>query len=355
MAVPVRAICGLLVLVMSTTAFGLDFGPAQSIQANGVDVSVGRFAMPIFDDWNSDGLKDLIIGEGVFDSPFSYGQVRVYLNQGVAGAPVFGSSFYAQTGSGPVRVPADGCVTAGPRLVDWNNDSRKDLLVSRSDGLVSLYLNTNTDADPIFDDGSFVQVGPSGSKLPWDVGARSVADVTDWNNDGLWDLMIGSHGGRIEVSINEGTPGAPDFVTKSFVQEGATDLHVDGNGRSAPSVADWDDDGDNDVLSGNGDGELIFYPNKGTNEAPLLDGHSLATSQGTVIDFDVDAFTITRSRPFACDWNEDGFLDVLMGVGDATTGQVLLYTGVPEPTCLALLAAGGIAILRRRNSNRRNN
>ena len=351
MAVSVRATCVAMVLTMSTTVFGLDFGAGQNIQASGVDILVGRFAMPIFDDWNSDGLNDLIVGEGVFESPFSYGQIRVYLNQGVAGAPVFGSSFYAQTTAGPVRVPSEGCVTAGPRLVDWNNDSRKDLLVSRSDGMVSLYLNTNTDANPIFDAGSLVQVGGA----DWDVGARAVADVTDWNDDGQWDLMIGSHGGKIEVSVNEGTPGAPSFVTKSFVQEGAADLHVDGNGRSAPSVADWDGDGIRDLLSGNGDGELIFYANKGTNAAPVFDGHSLATSQGVVIDFDVDAFTVTRSRPFACDWNEDGFMDVLMGVGNATYGQVLLYAGVPEPTCLALLAVGGLAIMRRRNSNRRSN
>jgi len=355
MAVSVRAICFVVVLSIATTAFGLNFGPGQNVQASGVDILVGRFAMPIFDDWNSDGLNDLIVGEGVDDPPFSYGQVRVYLNEGVAGAPAFSSSFYAQIATGgPVRVPSEGCVTAGPRLVDWNNDSRKDLLVSRSDGQVSLFLNTNTDTNPIFDAGSLVEIGPGGSKSPWDVGARAVADVVDWNEDGSWDLAIGSHGGRIELSLNEGTPGAPDFVTQLFIQEGAADLHVDGNGRSAPCLADFNGDGAKDLLTGNGDGELVFYPNLGTNAAPVFNGHSLVTSQGTPIDFDVDAFTITRSRPFACDWNEDGILDVLMGVGNATDGQVLLYTGVPEPTCLAMLGLGGLTIMRRRNHNRRN-
>ena len=346
--VSVRAFCVAAVLAVASTALALDFGPVQVIQASGADIAVGRFAMPIFDDWNSDGLNDLIVGDGVFDSPFSYGQVRVYLNQGVAGAPVFGDWFHAQTTSGPVRILANGCVTAGPRLVDWNNDSRKDLIVSQSDGRVSLFLNTNTDADPIFDAGSLIQVGPAGSKIDLDVGARSVADVVDWNEDGRWDLLLGSHGGKMEICLNEGAAGAPDFVSQAYVQEGAADLHVDGNGRSAPSAADWNGDGLKDILSGNGDGELILYANEGTNAAPIFTGHELATSQGNPIDVDYGAFTITRSRPFACDWDNDGRLDVLVGVGDATNGRILLYSGVPEPTCLALAAVAGPAMLRQR-------
>ena len=51
-----------------------------------------------------------------------------------------------------------------PRVVYWDADGRKDLLVGRSDGLVMIFLNIGTDADPHFDGGAPLQVGPPGSK-----------------------------------------------------------------------------------------------------------------------------------------------------------------------------------------------
>ena len=119
-------------------------------------------------------------------------------------------------------------------------------------------------------------------------------------------------------------------------------------GRSAPSVVDLDGDGKKDLLSGNTYGELYFYSNVGTDAAPNFSGWELATSEGTVIDIDLPWDDRVRSRPFVCDWNDDGLLDVLVGAGDGLEGKVFLYQGVPEPTTMALLAASGVALLRRR-------
>ena len=47
-------------------------------------------------------------------------------------------------------------------MVYWDADARKDLLIGRSDGKVQVFLNTGTDEDPTFDNGTYLQVGPTG-------------------------------------------------------------------------------------------------------------------------------------------------------------------------------------------------
>lgn len=343
-----RTACALVMsLALSSGASAMDFGAEQIVQAGGADLTVGRFAMPIFQDWNSDGLPDLIVGEGVFVGSSSLGKVRVYLNGGTPGAPAYSGWSYAQAAGSDLQVDSLGCVTAGPRIVDWDADGRKDLIVSRSDGRATLFLNSNTDASPAFDAGTFIQVGLAGAKVDLDVGARSAVDVVDWNNDGLWDLVFGDQGSRIRIYLNEGLAGSPDFQDVLFAQDGAGDLYVPG-GRSVPSVFDWDGDGKKDLLSGNTGGELYLYSNVATDASPAFNGGVMCTSLGTVIDIDVGIVDSVRSRPFVCDWNNDGLMDVLVGAGDGTDGKAYLYLGVPEPATLSLFGIAGLGLLRRR-------
>ena len=50
---------------------------------------------------------------------------------------------------------------SAPAVVDWNNDSRKDLLVGDSVGYIWLYLNQGTDASPSFNGGTRLTSGGS--------------------------------------------------------------------------------------------------------------------------------------------------------------------------------------------------
>ena len=51
-------------------------------------------------DWNEDGRKDLLVGQ------FSGGRIRLYLNQGTDGAPVYKDFSYLQAGEKEIRLPA---------------------------------------------------------------------------------------------------------------------------------------------------------------------------------------------------------------------------------------------------------
>jgi len=298
----------------------LNLGPEQIVQASGVDIVVPGYTVPSFVDWDNDGRKDLVVGEGGGGYP---GKVRVYLNIGTATAPQFTDFFYVQSNGADLTISPLGCLGAFPRVVYWDADARKDLLVGQGDGRIKLFLNVGTDAAPTFDGGTFLQVGPAGAKVDIDVGDRACPCVLDWNNDGKKDLVGGALDGKIHVFLNENTDTEPDFGGEVVVQSGGTDLIVPSQ-RSSPVICDLNNDGRKDLLTGNTNGQLLLYVNTGTDDAPIFSGYVAVTSDGVPIDL---AGT-PRSRPFACDWTSDGLPDVLIGAGDTGGGKVHLYQGV---------------------------
>ncbi len=328
-AVMILVACVSAILPDEACASGLrlNLGPQEIVQADGADIQVPGYSVPCLADWNSDGLKDLVVGEG---GGSGKAKVRIYLNIGTESAPQFGGYFYARVTGTDLTCPASGCMGCFPRVVYWDADVRKDLLIGQADGMVRLFLNIGAEGEPVFDAGAFLQVGKPGSKVIIDVGNRATPSVVDWNNDGRKDLVVGAYDARIHIFINEGTDTEPDFHTETFAQAEGADLVVPGN-RASPVVLDLDADGRKDILTGNTDGQLLFYSNVGTDEEPSFSGYWPVESEGVPIDLPGSS----RSRPFVCYWTGDGqadaYPDVLIGYGD---GKIHLYRGVPMPADL---------------------
>jgi len=209
-------------------------------------------------------------------------------------------------------------------VVDADLDGRKDLLVGEAEGNIRLYLNVNTDSDPSFDGGAFLEAGPAGAKTVIDVGQRTTPVVVDWDDDGRRDIIVGNKDGLVVLYRNTGTDSAWDLEAGVAILDGGEDLVVPSL-RASPHVEDLDGDGRKDLLLGNTAGQIVIYFNTGTDSAPMFDGYYSVDAEGVPIDLAGDQ----RSRPFLCDWNEDGAMDLLVGYGD---GLVRLYKGIPDLT-----------------------
>ncbi len=321
--------------IVSASAFAaeavINLGPEEIVQADGKDIIVPGYSVPSFEDWNGDKLRDLIIGEGGGGAP---GKIRVYLNVGTESDPCFVNYFYAQSYGKDLTFTPEGCLGCFPRLAPWSAVDDKDLLVGLGNGTVQIFLNIGTDNEPQFDGGAEVKVGSTGTST-LDVGMRATPLFLDWNNDGLIDVLAGALDGGVHVFYNCGCGTAipPHFYTSPidglFVQANGRDLLVPG-GRSSPVIVDADGDGKKDILSGNTDGQILFYPNVGTDSLPMFGGYTMVQSDGKPIDLS----GALRSRPCLCYWTGDGhsgpkdaYWDLLVGYGD---GKIRLYRGIPK-------------------------
>ena len=331
--------CAVTVFVVAGPApAGLILGPEQSVEAGGAEIVVPGYSVPSLVDWDNDGRKDLIVGEG---GGFLTPRVRLYLNEAAEGGPVFSAFTYVQANGGDLTVPGGGCLGLFPRVVDWDGDDRKDMLVGQAYGGIVVFLNSGTDDAPVFTGPDPVQSGAPGVYEDVDVGLRATPEFVDWDGDGRMDLIVGAYDGYVRVYRNiAGESGPPDLAAAVLAQEDGGALSVP-DGRSSPLVADLTGDGRKDLLAGNTAGQLLLYANVGTDSSPSFSGYVAVEADGQPIDLPDSP----RSRPFLCDWNDDGYPDVLVGAAD---GRVHLYQAVPEPATLGLLCLCGFALVGRR-------
>jgi hypothetical protein len=95
----------LLVALLWPTAVAasLQFEAEYCVPAGGAEILIDGYSVPCFADWNADGLPDLVVGEG---GGLFAGKVRVYLNGGTSGAPLFADFSYVRTLAGELSYPA---------------------------------------------------------------------------------------------------------------------------------------------------------------------------------------------------------------------------------------------------------
>jgi len=158
-------------------------------------------------------------------------------------------------------------------------------------------------------------------------GSASTVHPADWDGDGDLDLIIGDIRGNVYLVPNEGTAASYAFGQETQLKADGKPLKVES--RAGPCVADWDGDGDLDLLVGSEDGRVSLFRNTGTATSPELaaavelvpPGEALSGSQAPK-----EVRRGGRSKICVADWNGDGRPDLL--VGDATNQK----PDLPEPT-----------------------
>ena len=197
-------------------------------------------------DWDADGLTDLIIGA-------AGGDVLFYENTGSASSPAFAAPAAIQAGGSDVKVNA----RAVPALRDWDGDGDVDLIVGAHDSHVRVYLNDGTSTSiPHLQAPQIVQDAGADLAVP---SFRAAPDFVDFTGDGVTDLLTGNTNGQLLLYPNTGTVQAPAFDGYVLATSEGAVIDLPGSPRSRPFVTDWNADGLPDVLVGAEDGQVHLY------------------------------------------------------------------------------------------------
>ncbi|MEM7416274.1 MAG: FG-GAP-like repeat-containing protein [Gemmatimonadota bacterium] len=197
-------------------------------------VGGGYHLMPAFGDLDGDGDLDAILGSWE-------DEVRMYRNDATDG------SFDLVLVDSAVVTLTRGR-NATPALGDIDGDGDLDLFLGEASGQLNFYENTGSALNA-----EFTLVSDEFGDI--DVGRRSLPILRDLDQDGDLDLVLGSEGEGVRVFRNAGTRTAPEFVDGGTLDLPLVDF-------AAPAFADWDGDGDDDVLLGSQRGGLWYFENR---------------------------------------------------------------------------------------------
>ena len=145
-------------------------------------------------------------------------------------------------------------------------------------------------------------------------GTASAAHAADWDGDGDYDLIIGDIRGKVYLVPNEGTPESYAFGKEKQLQAGGRAIDVKRG--AGPFTADWDGDGDLDLLVGADDGSVSLYRNTGSVKSPELAAAVQLVPPGESASGRLAPKEVcrgTRSKICVADWNGDGLPDLLVG------------------------------------------
>ncbi len=258
-----------------------------AVQTNTFGLTAVNYnSSPAFVDLDNDGDLDLMVGD-------YYGGFNYFQNTGTVTAPAFGA---AQ--ANPFGIAAT-YYFATPAFADLDNDGDKDMISTEAYGNFQYFKNTGTASAPTFT--AAVQ-NPFGLVAVNMFGFPTFGDL---DNDGDKDLLVGEVGGNYKYFQNTGSATVPAFGTAQNNPFGLTATGTATNSVAAPTFVDMDNDGDLDVLATDANGDFKYYQNTGTVTSPTF--AAVSTNP-----FSLTAVNGYATMSFA-DLDNDGDKDLMAG------------------------------------------
>lgn len=161
-----------------------------------------------------------------------------------------------------------------------------------------------------------VDITPPGPKI--DLGPIVITRFADWDGDGDLDILMGDGLGYVWVLLNTGK-GKLSEPRRLIV--GGAELRL-GNDLTTPSMIDLNGDAKADLIIAHSNRQIAMFENKGTMKVPRFDAPKpLATVRGGALQFPKEASV----RIGVGDWDGDGDVDILSGHND---GGITCYRNV---------------------------
>ncbi|UCD28577.1 MAG: VCBS repeat-containing protein, partial [Planctomycetota bacterium] len=253
----------------------VDGQSSYPIQVYGPESGYARHDMA---DWNNDGFMDLVVGD-------EEARAFIFLNDGLGNdPPTFqpGSQLWAN------GKPLDCLKRGSPLVCDWNNDGKKDLIFGMTpkqtdyntpydwpyqdgdndktdDEGFLFYRNIGSDADPVLAYPSWIRAG--GQIITYT--RPNLGSFVDWNGDGVKDFIscLFESDVRFYENIGSGAPNAEPLLSPAqgnILVEPFCKTQM----LSGADVLDWREDGDLDILTGQGHSGsgLRFYERDYVND-----------------------------------------------------------------------------------------
>ena len=286
-----------------------------------VDLGVGLWAWPMPMDYDGDGDLDLVVSSG--------------------GLPYEGTYFFENPSGADTSDPMP-VFRAGVRIADYRTNAQ----ISHIDGH-SPVVTTPGERHDTFREHGFAKptsLGLDSGKVYASKGRIRAKQwkMADWEGDGDLDLLIGvgdwGDYGWDDAYDREGqwTNGPlHGFVYLALKQADGSHSEpqklvaggapVDVYGMPSPSLADFDSDGDLDLICGEFLDGFTYFENTGTREAPRLAKGKRLANDGQPIKMDLQMIT-----PTAVDWDRDGDIDLIVGDEDGRVAFVENLGGVAD-------------------------
>lgn len=293
------------------------------VTAGGKEIDVYGAPNPCVADFDGDGDLDIICGEFVDGLTW-------FENTGSRTSPVLCAGRQLENKDGDIRFHIEMIV---PVVSDFDSDGHADLLVGDEDGRVAWLRNTGRvkKGMPVFENPYYLRQKADYLKF----GALSTPCACDWDGDGLQDVIAGNSAGEIAFIRNIGGGSTPSWDEPVLFEVKGRPVRVQAGyngsiqgpaerkwGYTVLSVADWDGDGLDDIITNTIWGNIQWYRNLGkkdlvslapaedltvcwSGETPKPQWNWWNPIPGTLV-------TQWRTTPVAVDWNKDGLMDLVV-------------------------------------------